>query len=124
MRAEWLQLASQLTRQVPKIPSITTSYSFLQVFGIRDLEQIKNSFSPSIFSRHSVPTKDSDGKTSYFSGCFAAMMVFENTHARVCASTPTPSPHETNQKGTDLSCLHLRRDHTATRIFKVSKEKQ
>lgn len=95
MRAEWLQLASQLTRQVPKIPSVTTSYSFLQVFdisGIRDLEQIKNSFSPSIFSRHSVPTKDSDGKTSYFSGCFAAMTVFENTHARVCASTPAP-PH-------------------------------
>ena len=101
-----------------------------QIFAIKYLVQVKkNRFSPSIFSRYSVPTKGDDRKTSSCVVCFVAIM-FLKAHMYACACTHTHThthTHtypKTNQKGTDLSYLHLGGDYIPTRIFRVSKGKQ
>ena len=60
-----------------------------QIFAIKYLVQVKkNRFSPSIFSRYSVPTKGGDRKTSSCVVCFVAVM-FLKAHMYACARTHT-----------------------------------
>lgn len=73
-----------------------TRNSFRQIFGIKYLVLFKRkSFSPSMASRHSVPTKGSGGEASSLAVCFAAVNGLWK-HVLV-----NKTQNKTNKKGTD-----------------------
>lgn len=98
-----------------------------QIFAIKYLVQIKKKigflqvYSPGTLFLPRAP-RAVIGK-QLLRSLFCCSYVLK-AHMYACACTRTHAYPKTNQKGTDLSYLHLGGDCIPTRIFRVSKGKQ